>query len=101
MIKNRDIIVVGLQALDSRIGSNCINLAYEFSKNNRVLYVNYPLDRLTLIREKDDPLIQKRIKIMKGEEPNLVKINDNMWNLYPNTKLESISQLPVNWLLIF
>jgi glycosyltransferase involved in cell wall biosynthesis len=35
---------------------------------------------------------------MKGEEPNLVKINDNMWNLYPNTKLESISQLPVNWL---
>ncbi len=98
MIKNRDIIVVGLQALDSRIGSNCINLAYEFAKNNRVLYVNYPLDRLTLIREKDDPLIQKRIRIMKGEEPNLVQINDNMWNLYPNTKLESISQLPVNWL---
>ncbi|RLD91332.1 MAG: glycosyltransferase family 1 protein [Bacteroidetes bacterium] len=98
MIKNRDIIVVGLQALDSRIGSNCINLAYEFSKHNRVLYVNYPLDRLTLIREKDDPLIQKRIKIMKGKEPNLVKINDTMWNLYPNTKLESISQLPMNWL---
>ena len=98
MIKNRDIIVVGLQALDSRIGSNCINLAYEFAKNNRVLYVNYPLDRLTLIREKNDPLIQKRIKIMKGEEPNLIQINDTMWNLYPNTKLESISQLPVNWL---
>jgi len=98
MIKNRDIIVVGLQALDSRIGSNCINLAYEFAKNNRVLYVNYPLDRLTLIREKNDPLIQKRIKIMKGEEPNLVQISDTMWNLYPNTKLESISQLPVNWL---
>ncbi len=98
MIKNRDIIVVGLQALDSRIGSNCINLAYEFSKHNRVLYVNYPLDRLTLIREKSDPLIQKRIKIMKGAEPNLVKVNNNMWNLYPNTKLESISQLPVNWL---
>lgn len=98
MIKDRDIIVTGLQALDSRIGSNCINLAYEFSKNNRVLYVNYPLDRLTLIREKNDPLIQKRIKIMKGEEPNLVQINDKMWNLYPNTKLESISQLPINWL---
>jgi len=98
MIENRDIIVVGLQALDSRIGSNCINLAYEFSKHNRVLYVNYPLDRLTLIREKNDPLIQKRIKIMKGEEPNLVKVNDTMWNLYPNAKMESISQLPVNWL---
>lgn len=41
MIKNRDFIVIGLQALDSRIGSNCINLAYEIAKHNRVLYVNY------------------------------------------------------------
>ena len=98
MIKNRDFIIVGLQALDSRIGSNCINLAYEFSKNNRVLYVNYPLDRLTIVREKDDPLIQKRLRILKKEEPDLVQINENMWNLNPRTKLESISQLPVNWL---
>ena len=98
MIKNRDIIVVGLQALDSRIGSNCINLALEFSKQNRVLYVNYPLDRLTLYREKNDPLIKKRKLILKGKEADLVKINDSMWNLYPRTKLESISQLPVNWI---
>ncbi len=101
MIKNRDFIIVGLQALDSRIGSNCINIAYEIAKNNRVLYVNYPLDRLTIWREKDDPLIQKRLRILKGEEPDLVQINENMWNLYPRTKLESISQLPVNWLFDF
>ena len=61
MIKNRDFIIVGLQALDSRIGSNCINIAHEIARHNRVLYVNYPLDRLTKIREKNDPLIQKRI----------------------------------------
>lgn len=94
MIKNRDFIVIGLQALDSRIGSNCINLAYEIAKHNRVLYVNYPLDRLTLWRERHDPLIQKRKRILKKKEPALVKINDNMWNLFPQTVLESISQLP-------
>jgi len=98
MIKNRGFIIVGLQALDSRIGSNCINLAYEFAKHNRVLYVNYPLDRLTKIRERKDPLIQKRIRINKGIEPALVQINDNMWNLYPQTTLESISQLPYDGL---
>ncbi|MCK9291194.1 MAG: glycosyltransferase [Bacteroidales bacterium] len=98
MIRNRDFIVIGLQALDSRIGSNCINLAYEFAKHNRVLYVNYPLDRLTKIRERKDPLIQKRIRINKGIEPALVQINDNMWNLYPQTTLESISQLPYDGL---
>jgi glycosyltransferase involved in cell wall biosynthesis len=94
MIKNRDFIVVGLQALDSRIGSNCINIAQEFARHNRVLYVNYPLDRLTKFRERKDPLIQKRNRINKGLEPDLVQVSENMWNLYPKTTLESISRLP-------
>lgn len=101
MIKNRDFIIVGLQALDSRIGSNCINIAHEIARHNRVLYVNYPLDRKTKIREKNDPLIQKRIRINKGEEPDLVQVSENMWNLFPKTTLESISQLPVDMLFDF
>ena len=101
MIKNRDFIIVGLQALDSRIGSNCINIAHEIARHNRVLYVNYPLDRKTKIREKNDPLIQKRIRINKGEEPDLVQVSENMWNLFPKTTLESISQLPVDRLFDF
>lgn len=101
MIKNRDFIVIGLQALDSRIGSNCINIAHEIAKNNRVLYVNYPLDRMTKIRERKDPLIQKRKLIAKGIEPSLVQISENMWNLYPDTVLESISQLPFDGLFDF
>lgn len=101
MIKNRDFIIVGLQALDSRIGSNCINIAHEIARHNRVLYVNYPLDRMTKIREKGDPLIQKRLRINKGEETDLVQVSENMWNLYPKTTLESISQLPVDMLFDF
>ncbi len=93
MIKNRDIIVHGLQSLDSTIGSNCVNIAYEFAKNNRVLYVNYPMDRLTLLRKKNDPLVNKRKKILKNQLPAIEKINDNLWNLNPKTILESISQI--------
>ncbi|PIQ32980.1 MAG: glycosyl transferase family 1 [Bacteroidetes bacterium CG18_big_fil_WC_8_21_14_2_50_41_14] len=98
MIKNRDIVVVGLAALDSRIGSNVINLAHEFAKNNRVLYVNYPIDRFTMWRDKNDSVVQNRVQRMKSDEPNLVKLEDNFWTLYPATVLESISQLPANWL---
>ena len=101
MIKNRDIVMVGLAALDSRIGSNVINLAEVFSKHNRVLYVNYPLDRLTRLRERKDPLIQKRVKIIRGELPDLDQINENMWSFYPRTMLESINQLPFNGLFDF
>ena len=58
MIKNRDIIIVGQQPWDVEIGSNCKNIAIEFSKNNRVLYVNSPLDRFTSLRNQHDPKIQ-------------------------------------------
>ena len=98
MIKNRDIVMVGLASLDSRIGSNVINLARVFSQHNRVLYVNYPMDRLTLWRERNDPIIQKRKKILKGELPDIEQVNKNMWSFYPTCILESINQLPVNWL---
>ena len=92
-MKNRDIIVHGLQSIDSPIGSNCVNIAHEFAKNNRVLYVNYPLDRLTKFRKKHDPLIQKRIDILNGNQEDLQQISENMFTLYPKTLLESISQI--------
>ncbi len=96
MIKNRDIVIVGLQPWDIEIGSNCKNIALEFSKHNRVLYVNYPLDRFTAIKQKNNPKIKKRLNVIKGKEPALVKINENMWNLYPQCMIESISRLKWN-----
>jgi len=101
MIKGKDIIVHGLQSLDSPIGSNCVNLAYEFAKKNRVLYVNYPLDRLTSIRHRSDSLVKKRLSIIKGKENGLVRINDSMWNLFPDVILESINQISYRPLFTF
>lgn len=92
-MEGRDIIVHGLQSLDSEIGSNCINIAHQFAKKNRVLYVNYPIDRLTLLRHSSTPLIKKRRDILAGKQPDLVKVDNNLWNLNPKTKLESISRI--------
>lgn len=93
MMKGRDIIVHGLQSLDSTIGSNCVDLAHIFAKENRVLYVNYPIDRITLLRQKSNPLVKKRKEVLDGKQPDLVKVNDNLWNLNPKTILESISKI--------
>ncbi len=100
-MKNRDIIVVGLQPLDSAIGSNCINIANEFSRHNRVLYVNYAFDRASVKREKHLPNVIKRIDIMENRKENLIQIHENLWNLYPDTLLESISWLPSTLLFRF
>jgi glycosyltransferase involved in cell wall biosynthesis len=93
LIKDQDIIVTGLQPWDIDIGSNCKNIALEFSKNNRVLYVNAALDRMTLLRRKNDPKVQKRRRILHGAEPDLIELAPNLWNLFPKTLLESINQI--------
>lgn len=96
MIKGRDLIVVGIDPWDIEIGSNCKNIALEFSKNNRVLYVNPPLTRSVMLTQRDKETIQKRIRIKNGKENSLVKINANLWNLYPETLIESINWIPMH-----
>lgn len=93
IIKGRDIVVIGQQPWDTEIGSNCKNIALEFSKHNRVLYINSPLDRITLFRNKQDPKIRKRLEVIKGNEENLIEIQDRLWNFYPDCMVESI-----NWI---
>lgn len=96
IIANRDIVVVGQQPWDEGIGSNCKNIAIEFSKNNRVLYVNSALNRITLFRGKDDPGIQRRLSVIKGREKGLISIQANLWNLYPDCITESINKIRIN-----
>jgi len=96
MIKGKDIIVVGIQAWDIEIGSNCKNIALEFSKNNRVLYVNPPMTRSVMREQKHKETIQKRIRIKNGAEDDLVEISQNLWNLYPKTLVESINWIPIH-----
>ena len=98
MIANRDIVVIGIQAWDIEIGSNCKNIAEEFARNNRVLYVNAPLDRITRHRETENPKIQRRIRVNEGKEPDLIEISHNLWNLYPRGLVESINKIGAPWL---
>ncbi|MCD0490217.1 glycosyltransferase [Pedobacter sp. MC2016-14] len=98
LIKNRDIIVVGLQPWDTEIGSNCKNIAIEFSKHNRVLYVNSPLDRITKIKRKNDKDVKKRLAILSGEAEDLELIAPNLWVYYPDVVIESINWIKINFI---
>lgn len=93
ILTGRDIVVVGQEPWDITTGSNCKNIATEFCKGNRVLYVNSPLDRITQLRLKAEPKIIKRKNIINGNENGLVQIKENLWNLYPDRINESI-----NWI---
>jgi len=92
IISGAAIVVTGQQPWDVAIGSNCKNIALEFSRHNRVLYVNAPLDRITLWRRRKDPDIQKRLDVIRGRRSGLEQVGDNLWTYYPDRMIES-----VNW----
>ena len=94
VIQNRDFVIIGLQQWYTPIGSNCKNIAVQLARNNRVLYINSPLDRKTVIQSKDDPNVIYHLKAIKGEVPDIVPIGENLWNLYPSSILESINWVP-------
>ncbi|HWW37658.1 glycosyltransferase [Pedobacter sp.] len=90
---NRDFIIIGQQAWDTTIGSNCKNIALELSRHNRVLYINSPLDRVTLYRDRANPKVKKRLEAIRNKRNELVHVQENLWNLYPDCLVESI-----NWI---
>jgi len=86
-MNGKDIIITGLQNFEMGLGSNCRNIALEFAKDNRVLYVNPPIDRATQIKNIFDRYNDLQLN------GSLKKINDNLFLLTPSVKLSSI-----NWI---
>lgn len=97
-LKGENIVIVGLQAWYTDIGSNCKNIALELAKDNKVLYINMPLDRRTIIEWKNDPNIQFHLDIAKNKKENLFQIQPNLWNYYPTEILESVRWIPSTFL---
>lgn len=90
MIQGKDIIVTGIIHWELPIRSNCQDIALEFSKQNRVLYIFYPLNTAT----KNNENALKRKNISKSKSRGLVRVNENFYLLYTPTILFSINWLP-------
>ena len=88
-----DIVITGQQAWDVEIGSNCKNIALEFSRQHRVLYVNSALDRASWYKNSTDPKVLKRREVINKRQDGLEEIQENLWVLYPDELIESI-----NWI---
>ncbi|WP_316780192.1 glycosyltransferase [Pedobacter antarcticus] len=97
-LDGRDIVIVGQQSWDTNIGSNCKDIALEFSKHNRILYVNPPLDRITLLRRKSDPYVKKQLEVIDNVRSGIRQINENLWELDIDVIIESIRWLRIRWL---
>lgn len=93
-MKNRDFIVISLNPWYTPLSSTSKHVARELAKKNRVLYINPPLDRKTMVTKRKDMLLQRHLNVIKGKEDELVEIMPNLWNYYPRTVLESVNWIP-------
>ena len=98
MIKNRDIVVIGIQPWNIEIGSNCKNIASEMSKNNRVLYINPPLGRISYLKESKHNINMDRVAVLKGNKNPLTKISDSLWEYNPKTVTEPVNRISNNFI---
>lgn len=94
-MQGKYIVVVGLQSWDSKIGSNCIDIAKEFSKQNKVLYVNRATDRATIFRKLCKGIVDKGLLSRKSIKKSLSNPTQNLWVFDPPVVLESVNWLPV------
>jgi len=100
-MKGRDFIITGLQSWDIPIGSNAIDIAKEIAIDNRVLYVNSPLDQMTIYRNKTKPELKQRLEIIRKQKPAIRQISDSLWVLDFPFSIWSVNQLPDGFLFDF
>lgn len=97
-MKGRDFIITGLQSWDIPIGSNAIDIAKQIAKHNRVLYVNSPLDMMTMYRNKPTAETRRRLQVLKKQKDPLRQITKNLWVLDFPFYVWSINGLPDGFL---
>lgn len=94
LIQGRDIVIISIQPWYYELGSNCKNIATELAKQNRVLYVNIPITRKTYFSKNNNEGVANHCRIIKNKSNTIEKIDEQMWQFYPTTLIESINWLP-------
>jgi len=92
-MKDKNIVIFGLQPWDISIGSNCKNIALELAKYNNVLYVNRPLDRINWLRAPQTKIVKNRLAVLQGKEAPIKQLAARLWVLTPAIVVESIQWL--------
>ena len=93
-LKGKDIVIVGLQPWYFPTGCNAKNIARGLAKDNRVLYVNFPIKRTAWLAKEQDPMILPHIGILKDKKEKIIPIGPNLWEYYPGSLIESVNGLP-------
>ncbi|MGE4569082.1 MAG: glycosyltransferase [Bacteroidales bacterium] len=98
MEKEPVIVISTPQSWDIEIDSTIKNLAREFSRERKVIFMNSPLDHITRLRNPDNRSYRHKLAVVQGKEPDLRVISQNLLVLDFPFMLFSVNKLPWAWL---
>lgn len=91
-------VFVSLQRIHTDRESTSTSLAKELAKEHKVLYVNPPVDRRTLLSANKDEYTQRHIQDIQAGKNPLSRITDNLSVLNPDKITESVNWIPSTFL---
>jgi hypothetical protein len=86
-------VLIAQQEWALNLGSNARNLAAEFSKKHRVMYVNPAMDIKSIFKQIRTKHGKERLKMALGLGQNTIQAGENLWVHTPATL-----NLSINWL---
>ena len=92
------ILISTQQSWDIEIDSTIKNLASQFSAQNKVLFLNTPLDIKTFLRGSDNPSRRHKLSVLRKQQRPIREINRNLRVLDFPFVLFSINRIPFPWL---
>ena len=96
-MKHKNIVVLAHPDWINGYQTNTKKIVHEFTKQNRVLYVHAPVNRLNSFFQKNNPAIKNRLSAINKEIEPLIKLKDNLWMLYPTYKEEALDFAINSW----
>jgi len=100
-MKNQNFLITCLQVWETEIGTTIRNMALEISNQNKVLYVNTPMDHSTWLRNLKNRVSDRRMDVINKKTSPLRQINENLWVLDFPFMVYSINKIPFNFLFDF
>lgn len=81
----------------SSLGGTAKSLARELGKTYQTYYINYPLDRVSVWRHKNDESVAHHMQQIKAGR-QLQQVENGLYQYYPSVVLESVNWLPATGL---
>lgn len=101
MISGEYFIITSLQPWDLEIGFNAKDIALEISKNNKVLFINTPLDYKTLYKGEDSPEYRRRKEVINKKVSPIRQISPSLWVVDLPFAVYPINPLPDGFIFDF